>query len=260
MSNSATEPKQRKVVNLTPHDITVVVDDEGENIVFPKSGFTMRMKSAPQAAVDVDGMAGIKVVDAQRFEAIEWPDADNFERGTHILVSMPVGEHFRAHGGNGDLWVLGPDMGPASAVRDGNNIVGCRRLALYAPPETASTETASTETAPTPTPAPASAKKRDHSEYSATTEDLSQDAVRTEEPASPEKKPRTAAVREEDDGTCIICRDRHPDTLVMPCMCQIVCRECSKKLKFTSNHNVCCGCRRKIDYILIDEEQIHVRD
>ena len=51
---------------------------------------------------------------------------------------------------------------------------------------------------------------------------------------------------------CMICLDNKPNTLVLPCMHCVVCKECSDKLVNTNDKNICVRCRRPIDQVLVD--------
>jgi hypothetical protein len=63
----------------------------------------------------------------------------------------------------------------------------------------------------------------------------------------PAKKPRLD--HEDEDNECVICMDKKPDTLVLPCMNCVVCRACSEQLKTTGDARVCVKCRRPIDSV-----------
>jgi len=47
----------------------------------------------------------------------------------------------------------------------------------------------------------------------------------------------------EDQEICMICLDRKASTLVLPCMHQVVCEVCSKRLERTPDNNICVQCR-----------------
>ena len=53
-----------------------------------------------------------------------------------------------------------------------------------------------------------------------------------------------------DDNVCMICLDREPNTMVLPCEDCVVCKECSTGLKNTNDHHTCVKCRRPITDIL----------
>lgn len=61
-----------------------------------------------------------------------------------------------------------------------------------------------------------------------------------------------------DDGesssekVCMICMDAYPDTMVLPCEHQVVCRECSEGLRRTNDRRTCVRCRRVISMVLED--------
>ena len=48
------------------------------------------------------------------------------------------------------------------------------------------------------------------------------------------------------EGNCIVCFVAKADTLVMPCMHQIVCSACSRKIGRTANASICCQCHMPI--------------
>ena len=49
---------------------------------------------------------------------------------------------------------------------------------------------------------------------------------------------------EEDEFMCIICMERPPETMVLPCRHVVVCRECSIQLPNTSDKYTCCQIHR----------------
>ena len=54
-----------------------------------------------------------------------------------------------------------------------------------------------------------------------------------------------------DQFECMICTDRPPSTLVKPCGCIVVCKECSDKLRMVSrDRNECVSCRKPIEFII----------
>lgn len=60
----------------------------------------------------------------------------------------------------------------------------------------------------------------------------------------------TETVEDEDEDICMICLSNKPDTMVLPCEHCVVCKECSNKLKYTNDKNICVRCRRPITRIL----------
>lgn len=64
--------------------------------------------------------------------------------------------------------------------------------------------------------------------------------------------PTTDAPATNEPDVCMICLDRPPNTLVLPCMDCVVCRECSEQLKQTPDATTCVRCRRPIHDILSD--------
>ena len=75
-------------------------------------------------------------------------------------------------------------------------------------------------------------------------DDEGEDADASERPT---KKRRLSDDEGEDE--CVICLDKKPDTLVLPCMHCVVCHTCSEKLKKTADARVCVKCRRPLDSI-----------
>ena len=56
---------------------------------------------------------------------------------------------------------------------------------------------------------------------------------------------------EDEEFVCIICMERPPETMVLPCRHVSVCRECSAKLPSTADRYLCCRCRNQI-YKVVD--------
>lgn len=57
-------------------------------------------------------------------------------------------------------------------------------------------------------------------------------------------------IDEDVDKVCMICLDKKPDTMVLPCEHCVVCKECSIKLRNTNDKHTCVQCRRPITFIL----------
>ena len=105
----------KKIINLTPHDITIVRDDG--NITIPKSGMVARVAEIVTAAPDINGIPCV----ATRMGEIQNLPAP--EAGTVYIVSPLVA------GATDRTDVVCPDTGSDSVVRDGNgNIRGVKRL------------------------------------------------------------------------------------------------------------------------------------
>lgn len=49
---------------------------------------------------------------------------------------------------------------------------------------------------------------------------------------------------------CMICLENVPDTMVLPCEHNVVCKSCSDKLRETNDAKICVRCRREIEYVL----------
>jgi hypothetical protein len=67
------------------------------------------------------------------------------------------------------------------------------------------------------------------------------------------KRSHEAAFADVSPETCHICMDELADTMVLPCQHQVVCRQCSDKLKHTADAKKCVRCRRPITEILMNE-------
>lgn len=75
--------------------------------------------------------------------------------------------------------------------------------------------------------------------------------VSTAELDAPATTTATAAVDVSGDKEpCMICLDRMPNTMVLPCMHVVVCTLCSAGLRSTPDKNTCVQCRRSITSVL----------
>lgn len=54
----------------------------------------------------------------------------------------------------------------------------------------------------------------------------------------------------DDDSLCIICMLKEANTMVLPCECVVVCKDCSIALQNTNDRHTCVKCRRPITNIL----------
>jgi len=109
-----------KIVNLTPHEISVLLPDGTTRKIAP-SGKVARVATTTQ---DAGSLEGIPVV-RQTYGAVEGlPEP---QEGTVYIVSALVLSAVKALGGRTDVYA--PDTGPQSAVRDDQGrIVAVRRL------------------------------------------------------------------------------------------------------------------------------------
>jgi len=121
-----------RMLNLTPHDITVVLKN-GE-MKIPASGKVARVSQTTEYAFDINEMP---VHSAPEFGDIVWPEFD-FDTYNAVIVSMVVGNAVRdtptklPAGMRSALMILGPDTSPDSVVRDEHGrIEGVRRFVLY---------------------------------------------------------------------------------------------------------------------------------
>lgn len=55
---------------------------------------------------------------------------------------------------------------------------------------------------------------------------------------------------ENDEDPCMICLDKIPDTIVLPCKHRVVCKDCSIGLRNTADKSICVHCRCPITNIL----------
>lgn len=58
---------------------------------------------------------------------------------------------------------------------------------------------------------------------------------------------------EDEDNVCIVCEARRPNTTVHPCLCCVVCKECSIVSKDKPWKGTCMGCQRDITSIEYDD-------
>jgi hypothetical protein len=110
------------VVNLTPHAIRVLGDDNQLIAEFPPSGAVARADSHERPENMVDG---IPVV-SQEFGAVHNVPAP--EPGTIYLVSMVVGQAMARTRND----IYGPNTSPGSAVRnEAGHIIGVKGFVKY---------------------------------------------------------------------------------------------------------------------------------
>lgn len=64
--------------------------------------------------------------------------------------------------------------------------------------------------------------------------------------------PAEPAVQPPEPDMCVVCMERHAETLVLPCGHSVACRECSRGLAGTANAHLCIVCRGQIDEIVMD--------
>lgn len=107
--------KLPKVVNLTPHDITV------SGITYPKSGTVARVSM--ETTITKSPLPGVPVFRQKMLGVIDLPDPI---KGTIFLVSGFV---ISALNGTERNDVFAPDTGPKSVIRDANGqIIGVSAL------------------------------------------------------------------------------------------------------------------------------------
>lgn len=95
-------------------------------------------------------------------------------------------------------------------------------------------------------------KRKNESERNSENKRLKSNSSSSSSSESEKEKNEVEKVKEENDELeeCMICFDKPPDTMVLPCEHCVVCRDCSVKLKNTNDHHTCLRCRRSITHIL----------
>lgn len=109
-----------KVVNLTPHDVIVRLED-GTEKVYPSQGVA-RVETKSEIVKQIDGVPTV----TQTYKDIERLPSP--QDGTVFLVSMIVRDAAKKLGRTD---VISPDTSPEGAIRDdAGRIVAVRRFAL----------------------------------------------------------------------------------------------------------------------------------
>lgn len=104
------------IVNLTPHDVLVVDDDNRVLMNIPSSDLVARLKTQP---VNVGRINGVPLVKHKCISFINLPVPDP---GTMFLVSSLI-QQFSSRG---DL--IAPDTGPSCVRDNGRNVVAIRQF------------------------------------------------------------------------------------------------------------------------------------
>ena len=73
---------------------------------------------------------------------------------------------------------------------------------------------------------------------------LKEKEIKTNPPITP-----SVIIAKEDEIACCVCLVNLPNTLVIPCGHCVVCKECSDKLKETTNSKTCVYCKTQITSI-----------
>jgi hypothetical protein len=76
------------------------------------------------------------------------------------------------------------------------------------------------------------------------------DSVKILEITIPPEKPIENTLNKFREELCMICMEKEPESMVLPCEHSVVCRDCSLKLRDTNNKNKCIKCRVEITHIL----------
>ncbi len=116
------------MLNLTPHDVVVFINDDMMTVTYPCGKESARVCTKTQNFVSAL-RNGVKVYSAPAFEdtLTGFPFSDNQKQVHHpnLIVSMVVGNHIPSWY-RGNVYV--PDTGPGSAIRENGQIVGVKRL------------------------------------------------------------------------------------------------------------------------------------
>ena len=113
------EPTMAKIINLTPHTVSIVDEDGTVKATFPSEGSAR----ADQIATKIGELDGIELV-SMKFGATENLPAS--EDGTYYIVSVITANAAKAEGRTTSDLVI-----TADPVRDDSGrIIGCRRFAI----------------------------------------------------------------------------------------------------------------------------------
>ena len=121
-----------KIVNWTPHTVTVKPEDGAASIVFEGCEEPARTRPLAQALLPD---CPLPVVTRQLAGGLAVPAIAQDTQA--VLVSKMVGDYILEQGPfnvpepGEAVVVLGPDSGPASAIRKNGQVVGVRRLEWY---------------------------------------------------------------------------------------------------------------------------------
>lgn len=108
-----------KIVNLTPHVIVIVNEDNQTIREYPSAGVA-RVASTSEVVGNIDG---ISVVKQALGEVVGLPEP---VEGTVYIVSMPVSQAAK-----GRTDIVGPDTGPTAYRTADGKIIGVRQFARY---------------------------------------------------------------------------------------------------------------------------------
>jgi len=78
---------------------------------------------------------------------------------------------------------------------------------------------------------------------------LTQPQPQQPQPPQPQQQQPKIIKIENNDEMCMICLEKPPTTLVLPCGHKVVCDDCSKALRKTNDNKICCQCRCKIEFV-----------
>lgn len=112
------------IINLTPHDITVFLSND-EKKIYPRSGRVARVSVKAEPIGEVDGVPTVQIEYGEIEGLPERPDGNYYIVSVLVLQAAERLDHPMLP------WLLAPDTGPESAVRDDQGrIVGVRRFVV----------------------------------------------------------------------------------------------------------------------------------
>lgn len=109
-----------KIVNLTPHEVRVVLPD-GTTREFPPSGRVARVATRQVAGDPIDGVP-VVTTEYGQVEGVPAP-----EPGTIYMVPMLVGQHLAGQRDD----IFGPDSGPTAIRGKNGQIEAVRALVKF---------------------------------------------------------------------------------------------------------------------------------
>ena len=112
------------IVNLTPHDVVVFLPD-GSKKVYSRSGTVARVRTRAEPMGEVDGVPTVQIEYGEIEGLPDQPDGNYYIVSILVLQAAERLEHPLLP------WLLAPDTGPESAVRDEQGrIVGVKRFVV----------------------------------------------------------------------------------------------------------------------------------
>jgi len=114
-----------KIVNLTPHEITIYLPSGGVKKI-PPSGKVARVQTIREPASELDGIPLVRVSYSEVEGLPKEPEPDTYYI-VSVLVAQALANDPRWHGK-----ILVPDTSPQGAVRDKDGrIIGVKALQVW---------------------------------------------------------------------------------------------------------------------------------